>query len=261
MSQETVFDSHVHLWNGDQSLQEYLRQLDSTNQTVTRFGGILIAKQGESARTKAKNDELIALSRKNPKLLPVCSVHPLDGDTAIQELNRLSTLGVKIIKLHPHTQKFDVTDDKVLNLCRLAGRRGITILMDNANIKPGDSENLFDLAIKCSETKFIFAHIGGFNFRFWNIIKVARTAKNFYQDNIYFDISAIVVLLANSPVEDEFIWTLRNAGIDNILLGSDFPQYTLHQATDALDNLGLTKDEKRKILYDNAKKLLFPDTK
>ena len=178
MSQEAVFDSHVHLWNGDQSLQEYLAQLDSTNQTVTKFGGILIAKQGEPATTKAKNNELIALSKKNPKLIPVCSVHPLDGDTAIQELKRLSTLGVKIVKLHPHTQNFDVTDDRVLKLCSLAGKQGITILMDNSNIKPGDSENLFNLAIKCSETKY-FRSYGRFQFSFLEHTQTGPDSENF----------------------------------------------------------------------------------
>lgn len=260
-AQQEVFDSHVHLWNGDQSIQGYLTQLDSTQQTVTRFGGILIARQGETSKTKAKNDELIGLSKQYPKLLPICSVHPLDGEAAIQEIRRLSALRVKVIKLHPHTQKFEVTDERVINLCKEAGRLQIVVLMDNANIKPGDSENLFDLAIKCSDTKFIFAHMGAFNFRFWNIINVARTAKGFYKDNIYFDISATVVLLADSPVENEFIWTLRNAGINNILLGSDFPQYTLKQAVDALDRLDLKQEEKDKIRYENALRLLFPDEK
>ncbi|GAA0561020.1 hypothetical protein GCM10009415_48760 [Chitinophaga japonensis] len=187
-------------------------------------------------------------------------MHPLDGDAATEEIRRLSGLGVKVIKLHPHTQKFEVTDDKVINLCKVAGQLGLVILMDNANIKPGDSENLFDLAIKCADTKFIFAHMGAFNFRFWNIIKVARTAKGFYKDNIYFDISATIVLLADSPVEDEFIWTIRNAGVHTVLLGSDFPQYSLRQAVDALDRLDLKQEEKDKIRYENAQRLLLGDS-
>ena len=70
----------------------------------------------------------------------------------------------------------------------------------------------------------------------------------------------MVVLLADSPVEDEFIWTLRNAGINNILLGSDFPQYTLKQAVDALDRLDLKQEEKNEILFENSRRLLFPDS-
>jgi hypothetical protein len=180
----------------------------------------------------------------------------LDGDTAIQELKRIAGLGVRVIKLHPHTQNFDVKDEKVLKLIQLAGQLGIIVLMDNANIKPGDSENLFDLAVKCPNTKFIFAHMGALNFRFWNILLLARTAKGFFKDNIYFDISATVILMADSPIEEEFIWTIKNIGIDRVMLGSDFPQISLKQATDALERLNLTAEEKSKIRYKNANQLL-----
>jgi hypothetical protein len=253
-AQQDVFDTHVHLWDGEQSYNKYISGLDSTHQQVTKFGAILIARKNEPERTKQKNDELIALSRKYQKLVPICSVHPMDGDTAIQELKRLAALGVPAIKLHPHTQQFDVTDQRVLTLCRLAGELGIAILMDNAAIKTGDCENLFDLAVKCPKTKFIFAHLGGFNFRFWNIIPIARTAKGFFEDNIYFDISATVTIMADSPIEEEFIWTIKNVGIDRVFLGSDFPQITLKQAVDALERLNLTAEEKNKIRYENASK-------
>ncbi|HET9279479.1 MAG TPA: amidohydrolase family protein [Flavitalea sp.] len=255
---ENVFDIHVHLWDGNKSYDEYISQLDSTGMHVTKFGGILIARRGESDRTRKKNNELIELSKRYPKLVPICSVHPLDGDTAIQELKRLADLKVKMIKLHPHTQNFDVKDDRVADLCQLAGKLGIIVLMDNANIKPGDSENLFDLAVKCPKTKFIFAHMGALNFRFWNILPLARTAKGFFMDNIYFDISATLVLIADSPLEEEFIWTIRNVGVKNVLLGSDYPQFTLKQATEALKRLDLESDEKDKIQYTNAVNLLFP---
>ena len=56
--------------------------------------------------------------------------------------------------------------------------------------------------------------MGGLNFRFWNILALARTANDFFMDNIYFDISATVVLAAGAPIEEEFVWTLRNVGSD-----------------------------------------------
>ncbi len=259
--QEPIFDNHVHVWNGEKSVQEYFRQLDSTDQTVTRFGGIHMAVQGKLEETKRKNDELIALSKKYPQLLPICSVHPMDGQEAITEMERIADLGVNIIKLHPHknSMNFDVTDEKVIVLCKKAGELGITILMDNASIVPGDCQKLFDLALQCPKTNFIFAHMGGLNFRFWNILPLARTAEGLLGNNIYFDISATVTLMADSPLEEEFIRTMRNVGIDNILLGSDFPQFTLKRAVDALEKLDLTSEEKREIRFDNAKRLLFPD--
>lgn len=93
------------------------------------------------------------------------------------------------------------------------------------------------------------------SFRFWNILKAVRTAEGLFGDNIYFDISATVTLVADSPVEEEFVWTIRNVGIDHVLLGSDYPQYSLEQNASALDRLNLTGAEKAKIRWENAHKL------
>jgi len=260
-AQEPTFDLHVHLHQGAQSIAEYEAQAASAKRQVTAFGGMWFggpnhALAGQPARSRAQNDALLALAAKNPKLLPIATVHPYDGKAALDELTRVATLGVKVLKLHPHTQKFDVTDARVLALAQRAGALGVIVLLDNANILAGDSENLFNLAVNAPKTTFIFAHMGGLNFRFWNVLALIRTAQNFFADNVYFDISAVVTLAADSPIEAEFVWTLRNVGIDHVLLGSDYPQFTLAQTLDALDRLGLDQNEKAKIRYANANRLL-----
>jgi uncharacterized protein len=260
LGQERIFDSHVHLWHGEASIREYEAQLKAASQPISGFGAMWFggpnqAPAGEIAQTRSSNDALIALSAQHPGMLPIATVHPYDGQDAIAELERVASRGIKVLKLHPHTQKFDVTDPRVLVLVKRAGELGVIVLMDNANILPGDSENLFNLAINSPKTKFIFAHMGGLNFRFWNILALARTAQNFFADNIYFDISGGVVIAAGSPIQDEFVWTIRNVGVDHVLLGSDFPQLSLPQTVAAFHRLGLTEEEKAKISYGNAQKL------
>jgi uncharacterized protein len=93
------------------------------------------------------------------------------------------------------------------------------------------------------------------NFRFWNVIRAARTAKGLYADNIYFDIAGTTVLLRDSPINDEFVWTIRGVGVDHVLLGSDYPQFTLSDTLAAFERLSLTIEEKRKIRYENAQAL------
>ncbi len=189
-------------------------------------------------------------------MAPIATVHPYDGRAALEELQRVAGLGVTLLKIHPHTQKFDPADPRVLALVKRAGELGITVVMDNANIVPGgDSEKLFNLALQAPKTKFVFAHMGGLNFRFWNILKMARTAEGLFGDNIYFDISAMVTLAADTPIENEFVWTMRNVGIDHILIGSDYPQFSLAQTIDAFEKLDLTAAEKAKIRGENAREL------
>ncbi|WP_081944679.1 amidohydrolase family protein [Sphingopyxis sp. MWB1] len=259
------FDSHVHLWNGAESVADYEAQLARDGQEVSGFGAMWFggpnqALAGDPEAIRRGNDGLIALARAHPAIVPIATVHPYDGDAALAELERVAGLGVRVLKIHPHTQKFDPADPRVLALVRKAGALKLVVVMDNAHIVPGgDSEKLFNLALQAPQTKFVFAHMGGTNFRFWNILKMARTAEGLFGNNIYFDISAIVTLVADSPLAEEFVWTIRNVGIDHVLLGSDYPQFSLAQTVEALDKLGLTAEERAKILSENGRRLFMSD--
>lgn len=255
-----VFDVHVHLRDGETSLRAYEADAKAAGIELAGvgamwFGGPNQARQGETAKIRTGNDGVIALASRHKTLLPIATVHPYDGAAAIDELARVTAAGVKVLKLHAHTQRFDVADPRVETLVRKAGALGLTVLLDNANILPGDSEKLFNLVVAVPETRFILAHIGGLNFRFWNILALARTADGFAMKNLYFDISATVIVVAGSPLEEEFVWTLRNVGIDQVLLGSDYPQISLAKTVGALDRLPLTDEEKAKICVGNARKL------
>lgn len=258
--QPHLFDMHVHLHDAERSLAEYEKQaaadgiaLDGA--AIMWFGGGNQALQGDTASIRTHNDWVIATAAKDPKLLPVATVHPYDGAAALTELQRVAERGVKVLKIHPHTQKFDAADPRVLALVRRAGELGVIVLMDNAGIVPDDCEKLFNLALDAPQTTFIFAHLGGLNFRFWNILAAARTAENLFAENIYFDISATVALVADSPIEAEFVWTLRNVGVEHVLFGSDYPQFSVARNASALDRLGLTEAEKTSIRTGNARKL------
>lgn len=258
--QTPVFDLHVHLWKGEESLRAYESQVKAAGLEVTSFGAMWFggpnqALQGKPAEVRANNDGLIALASTHPKLVPIATVHPYDGAAAIAELERVAGRGVKVLKLHPHTQKFDAADPRVRRLTERAGQLGMIVLFDNASIVPDDCEKLFNLALEVPKTRFIFAHLGGMNFRFWNILKAARTAQGLFADNIYFDLSATVAIVAGSPIADEFVWTVRNVGVDHVLFGSDYPQYSVEQNARALEQLGLDVSEKAKIRFGNAQKL------
>jgi predicted TIM-barrel fold metal-dependent hydrolase len=257
---EPVFDFHVHLRDYETSLRQYESEVKESGVELAGlaamwFGGPHQARAGNPSDIRTRNDKLIELAAKHPELLPVATVHPYDGSAALDELTRVAARGVRVLKIHPHTQGFDVSDARVLSLVKRAGELGITVLFDNAHILPGDSEKLFNLAVAAPRTSFIFAHMGALNFRFWNILKLARTADGFGMENVNFDISGTVNLLADSPLEAEFVWTLRNVGVDHVLLGSDYPQMTLASAAQALEKLDLTAEEKRAIRSDNARRL------
>lgn len=260
LAAQPAFDGHVHLWEDEASLAEYRKTVATSGNELAGmaamwFGGPHRARAGDLPAIRKGNDSIIALAAKHPDIVPVATVHPYDGDAALAELTRVAGRGVKVLKLHPHTQQFDAPDPRVLALAKRAGELGMTVLLDNANILPGDSERLLNLALAAPGTKFILAHMGGMNFRFWNILKLIRTADSLFADNIYLDVSGSLLLAADSPIEQEFIWTLRNVGIDRVILGSDYPQWTLDTAVDALERLDLRDEEKEQIRAENARSL------
>ena len=255
-----VFDVHVHLRDGEASLQRYRDDAAAAGRTldglaVMWFGGPNQARAGDPAAIRAGNDRVLALAAAHRDVLAVVTVHPYDGPAALEELSRVAARGARLLKLDPHTQGFDLADPRVLPVLRRAGELGLRVLMDNAGIVPGDNERLFNLAAQLPGTTFIFAHIGGLNFRYWNLLALARTADGFALDNVYFDLSATVLLAADSPIEAEFVWTLRNVGIDRVLVGSDYPQIGLDRTLDALERLDLSGEEKAKLRAGNARRL------
>ena len=265
-AQQPVFDMHVHLRDGETSLREYERANQSDGIALAGagamwFGGPFQARAGKPAEIRARNDALIDLALRHPHVLAIGTVHPYDGQAALDELARIAARGVKVLKIHAHTQQFDVADPRVLALVRRAGDLGVAVLMDNAGILPGDHEKLFNLAAQAPDTKLVLAHVGGTHFRYWNILALARTAGGFGFENLYFDISATVLLAGDTPLEEEFVWTLRNVGIERVLLGSDYPQISLQRTLDAFEKLDLTDEEKHLIRVGNARRLFGPEAR
>ena len=223
---------------------------------VTRSALIVIARAGQMDKTRAQNDAVIAAAKAGTgHFYPVASVHPADGADAMAELDRMAAAGVKVIKLHPNTQKFDVSDPAVAAVVEHCGEKGLIVLFDS--YKPWDLSEMGKfllLAATHPQTKLILAHMGLTSFR--ETVTFAQLRKLGVGENVYFDLSAIAVLFANSPVQAELVWTIRKIGVDHVLFGSDWPVDTPAVAEKAVRDMGLTADEQKLIFHDNAAKLI-----
>src|SRR3546814_16104034 len=88
------------------------------------FGGPNQALAGNPADISKRNDALIALAAKNPDMIAIATVHPYDGDAALAEIDRVAARGVRLLKIHPHTPKFDAAAPRVLALVNPSGDKG-----------------------------------------------------------------------------------------------------------------------------------------
>jgi hypothetical protein len=112
------------------------------------------------------------------------------------------------------------------------------------------------LAIQHPKTKIVLAHMGFVYFR--DTIAFQLLRKIGMADNVWFDLSVIAATYADSPVQPELLWTIRNIGTERFLFGSDWPVDSPAKAVHAVRRLGFTYSEQKQIFHDNVTRLLGP---
>jgi predicted TIM-barrel fold metal-dependent hydrolase len=261
--QGPIIDTHAHFRLGEHDGlmpshplgTDALRTLDDVA-GVAQSALIVIARKGVPEQTRQQNDAVVAAAKASGgRFYPVVSVHPADGEAAMAELARVAQLGARVVKLHPNTQNFDVTDAAVAVVVKKCGDLGLAVLFDS--YKPWDASEMGKfllLAVQNPSTHIVLAHMGFTHFR--EAVSFAVLKKLNRASNVWFDISAIATTYAGSPVQAELVWTLRAVGMDRILFGSDWPVDTPAAAAAAVRSLGLTEAEQRLVFHDNAAKLL-----
>ena len=258
-----IIDAHAHLRlteaDGLTPAQpigtDAIRTVDDTA-GVSKSALIVIARQGQTEKTRQQNDAVLAAAAAAPnRFYSVVSVHPADKQAAFDELDRVAKLGAKEVKLHPNTQNFDVSDPDVGTVVEKCGELNLVVLFDS--YKPWDASEMGKfllLAVQHPKTKIVLAHMGFSYFR--EAVSFELIRRLGMADNVWFDISAIAATYAGSPVQPELVWTMRKVGTNHILFGSDWPVYTPDEAIKAVRSLGLTADEQKQIFHDNAAQLL-----
>jgi len=256
-----IVDSHCHIKTiptEDRyvTMEEYFTENKSVNVKYL-FGITLVRRQGNIEEMKTRNDSLFSMARRDSRFIPVCSVHPNDGEAAIDEMRRIKDLGGKIIKLHPITQNFPIISNELFNVARVAGELGLIILIDGYGfVIPNYVEHLLQLAMSNSQTKFIIAHMGGTDFYKLGGLNLVQAQNPGLFNNVWYDLSATVKIYADSPYKSQLEWVIRNIGVDRVLFGSDNPVASLSEALNFFYKLDFDETEREKILYRNAVELL-----
>jgi uncharacterized protein len=258
-----VIDAHTHpMLDPDESIvadphppESYLSLVNGSR--VTRAAAITIARPNSLRRTRARNDDLLQLAEDSGGFFyPVCSVHPADGRSALDEIDRVAADGAAWLKLHPNKQQFDVADPVVAPVVKKATENGLPVLFDayspwDAN-QPGKFANL---AMAVPDAKLILAHAHGPGFPQLLVYDIVGRYPG-WQRNVWIDISVTGPMLAGGPLAEQFAWVLRKVGTDRIIFGSDYPLDNPLTAVRAVADLGFTDTEQAGILHDNAESLL-----
>lgn len=240
--------------DGPHSADDYLREAEGLD--IKAIGALVMAPRGDMKITREQNDFVLDLGRKTKgRFYPVCSVHPSDGQDALDEIDRIVDAGAKCLKLHPNTQSFDVADPSVEKVVRRAAEKGLPVLFDAYSPFDADQPGKFVmLAMNVPDARIILAHAHGAHFLDLIVYEILARYP-WWKRNVWVDISATGPLLSGSPFAEQFLWVLRKVGVDRLLFGSDYPMDKPRKAVEAIVNLGFDAEELHRIFFQNASEL------
>ena len=174
------------------------------------------------------------------------TLHP-DSEDQRADVRHLYELGLHGVKLHPDIQGFPLDGEKSLEICALCEEFGLPLLLHTGD-KRYDYSNpnrLIPVLDRFKRLTVIGAHLGG-----WSIWKEA-SAQLKGRDNLWFDCSSTFWWIGPEAAKE----IIRDLGTDRVLFGTDYPMWEPKKEVDTFFSMGLTEQENRQILSENAKRV------
>ena len=177
-------------------------------------------------------------------------IHP-ECENYKEILKEIKNLGLKGIKMHPDYQDMYFNDIRYKRLVDYATELGLIIVVhagldpkcpDDVHCTPEMAAEVID---EVHPANLVLAHLGGNEM--WDDVEKYLVGKDVYLD------TAVVLDVIK---EDQFLRIVRNHGADKILFGTDVPWRDQGAFVHLLNDSKLTQEEKNKIFYKNACKLL-----
>ncbi|MBQ9757243.1 MAG: amidohydrolase [Clostridia bacterium] len=183
------------------------------------------------------------------KFVAFGSVHP-DAPDALCELERIKDLGLRGVKFHPEYQSFFVDDEKMKPIYKKISQLGlITVFHAGHDLGYREPfhcmpENL-ERALSWFSSPVVAAHWGGAG-----CAKLVQ--KHLCGKDVWFDLS-----FGYGTMPKSFAQRIVDMHTpDRLLFGSDMPWHRPSWEMRLVESLDISKQDKEKIYYKNAQKLL-----
>lgn len=177
-------------------------------------------------------------------------IHP-DTDDYKRDIDFVSSLGLKGIKLHAEYQGFKPDEIRMLRIYDYAFSKEL-IILHHAGFDPGKPspfnstpERFARVLDEIKGGTFVLAHLGGH--AMWDDVERYLVGRD-----VYFDTAMGFECFPS----EQFLRIVRNHGADKILFATDSPWSDASRELEVLGSLSLSDEEKQMILSGNAKRLL-----
>lgn len=196
---------------------------------------------------KNVNDFAAEINKDN--IISFGSVFP-DSDDVLFELERIKSLGLKGVKLHPDYQGFSVDDKKMKPIYKKISSLGLITIFhaghDYGFPPPyGATPEKLEKALLWFDSPVVAAHWGG-------VGCFEEVLERLCGKNIYFDTS-----FGYSQMPKYYAQKILDKHTpDKMLFGTDTPWHTPEMELRLLNSLEISQTDMEKITHKNAEKLL-----
>lgn len=259
-----VIDIHTHIFPDDLAPRA-MKKLEENSESKAFLDGTLksLLESMQNAEidtsvtlhisTKSSQVEGInkwASEIQNDGIISFGTIYPLDENS--HKLPKILTnMGLKGVKFHPDYQNFEPDAEYMYNLYEEFIKYDMIVLYHagkDIGIKapPKSTPKIFSKILeKFPELKLILAHTG--SFLMWDEVEYYLVGSP-----AYFEISFTIGYVDN----ELFLRILKKHGFDKILFGTDSPWRDQKTEIENIQNLPIKEEEKEKIFFKNAEKLL-----
>ena len=203
------------------------------------FSAALVPEQ-----VQAINNYISSVCREHKEFTGFGTLHK-DMENPIEEIERLKTLGLKGIKFHPDMQRFNIDDDRLLDIyAALEGKYPVIFHTGDYRHNFSHPSRLAKVIDNFPGLCVIAAHFGG-----WSVFDIAY--DYFHNRKCYFDVSSSLSFIGKRRAAQ----LIRSYGAERLLFGSDYPMWDPAACLEEFLQLELSDDEKEQILWKNAQNI------
>ena len=255
-----IFDSHVHIYpekiaaKASENVGKFYdidMRCDGTIATLMnscRKSGVehcLVHSVATTHEQVCKINDFIKASvdASNGMFVGFCTLHPSMSSKEIEaEVDRVISMGLKGVKLHPDCQKFRIDDPHAMEMYEIIdGRLPILFHTGDKRYDYSNPDRMKAAALRFPKQRMIAAHLGGYSI--WS--EAVKTLPDI--ENIWVDESSSLAFITPQQAK-EYILAY---GEDRVFFGTDYPMWSAEDELVRFDRIDLTDAQREKILWKN----------
>ncbi|MEA5012634.1 MAG: amidohydrolase family protein [Angelakisella sp.] len=192
------------------------------------------------------NDFIYEKCSQYSEFVGFATLHPNFEDLEA-EVERIASMGLYGVKLHPDFQKFEIDAPHAIPLYRACAKAKLPILFHTGDDRYDFSapHRLYNALEQVPDLVCIAAHFGGYQ----NWDEAYHWLKH---PNVWFDTSSSLFSLSM----EEAMKMMEHLGFDRFMFGSDFPMWDHVEELERFNRLPLTSAQRKKVLWENFHHLL-----